>query len=117
MLVLVLVRQARREPAGPRAALRPKLFDVRFAEILGRPVSLNRNVAGEETIIVAFREHLIAEQRQRMFGRSPFPVAGFAAQSHHASRDWVEPYHEMSCFNWRRSIVRFQLRGLWRDWF
>ena len=73
MLALILVRQALRQPGRPHPALGPEFFDVRFAEILRRPIGLNRDIAGEETIVVAFGERLVAERRQRMCRPKPIP--------------------------------------------
>ena len=75
MLILILTRYAACQLRYPRLTVRPKLFDVRFPEILRRPIRLNSYIAGEKSIIVAFGKRLVAERRQRMFGRSPFPVA------------------------------------------
>ena len=51
-----------------------KLLDIRFAEILGRPIRLHGDVTRQKLVVIRLRKCLIGKQRERMLCDAQLPV-------------------------------------------
>src|ERR1039458_4647124 len=95
----------------PILIFRTKPFNVRFPEILLRPIRLRRQVASHETLKVLLRKRLVSEQRDRILLARPFAAARLIAKPRNCPGLRVDPDNKV------RSLNRFSRRtrnSLWR---
>src|SRR5438270_4796461 len=98
VLTIRFASQACRELCRPDAAFSTEFLDIRFSEVLGRPVGLDSDVASKKAIVVLLRERLVTERGQRALTGGPLPACRLAAQAPERSGGGIQCNGEVSAF-------------------